>query len=156
MDRLISQLLLLLARESISVAGCRHTCLLPLFAERIIIFTIQIDASRRRNFRHHARAAQMIRQEIMYLRAGARSYNTAAAERRAHTFAVIIYQRTDVECPLTVRILMADLCTVCQIRIVIGIIAPAEDLCRQVKEIIAYLQTVNTFGGNIAVFVNGM
>ena len=51
---------------------------------------------------------------------------------------------------------MQNLCTVCQIRIVIGIIAPAEDLCRQVKEIIAYLQTVNTFGGNIAVSVIGI
>ena len=67
MDRLISQLLLLLAREGILVVRCRHSRLFPFFAERIIVLTIQIDASRRRNFRHHARTAQMIRLEIMYL-----------------------------------------------------------------------------------------
>ena len=48
---------------------------------------------------------------------------------------------------------MADLCTVCQIRIVIGIIAPAEDLCRQVKKIIQDLQTAERIDLNISVGV---
>ena len=102
MDRLISQLLLLLARESISVAGSRHTRLRPLFAERIVIFTIQIDSSRRRNFRHHARTAQMIRQEIMYLRASARPHDSPATERHRRCRFVFVYQRTSVFVPLTV------------------------------------------------------
>ena len=88
--------LTLLAREQERVAARRHARLFPFLTEGIVILAIEIDPACRCHLRDHARAAQMIRQEVMRRGRIAFRYQPSAAEGHTELAVAVIYQRTCV------------------------------------------------------------
>ena len=102
--------LLLLAAEPMTVVGNRSRNRSPSFAERIVIVLFDHRTVGGDNLPH---AAQMIRQEIVYFRPPAvvRADDPAVVERGAlecvyGSIIRRIYQRTNIECLLTIIILV--------------------------------------------------
>ena len=142
-DLLESQMLLFLTGEGVAIIRCRHVGLRPLLAEGIVILAIKVFAARRRHLRDHARAAQMIRQEIVYLRTVVRTDDPAAAERRTLELRVIVYQRTCVMRGLVVVVSAhLDLRAVGKIGIVQTHISFGVNYRRQVKKSICNFKTM--------------
>ena len=110
---LTSKMLLLFSGKGIPIIRSRHTRLRPLFAEGIVILAVEVFAACRRHLRHDTCTAQMIRQEIVHLRVRAvvRADDPAVVERGAlecvyGSIIRRIYQRTNIECLLTIIILV--------------------------------------------------
>ena len=115
-------MLLLFSGKGIPIIRSRHTRLRPLFAEGIVILAVEVFAACRRHLRHDARTAQMIGQEVMYLRTAVCSDDPSSAERCAleridSIISPMIYQRTYI--PITVIFVIANglFRPVCKIRI---------------------------------------
>ena len=109
-DLLESQMLFFLTGEGVTIIRCRHVGLCPLLAEGIVIVLFDHRTVGGDNLPH---AAQMIRQEIVYFRPPAvvRADDPAVVERGAlecvyGSIIRRIYQRTNIECLLTIIILV--------------------------------------------------
>ena len=112
-DLLESQMLFFLTGEGVTIIRCRHVGLCPLLAEGIVILAVEVFAACRRHLCHDTCTAQMIRQEIVYFRPPAvvRADDPAVVERGAlecvyGSIIRRIYQRTNIECLLTIIILV--------------------------------------------------
>jgi len=109
-DLLESQMLFFLTGEGVTIIRCRHVGLCPLLAEGIVIVLFDHRTVGGDNLPH---TAQMIRQEIVHLRVRAvvRADDPAVVERGAlecvyGSIIRRIYQRTNIECLLTIIILV--------------------------------------------------
>ena len=109
-ERQACERLILLTVEVVPIVRNWQRCRVPAFSERIVVVAFENLAPR---IYDRAHAAQMIRQEIVYFRPPAvvRADDPAVVERGAlecvyGSIIRRIYQRTNIECLLTIIILV--------------------------------------------------